>query len=346
MWNIDGVYTIFFYWFFPFAIITSSFSCVIFSTNFFIIPFIWVLIIVPIIDYFIPKLSIPKSKLTNSYSHSAALLAVVPAIFLLLILSLFKIKYLNIDSVDAFCIGLGTGITGGAVGISTAHEFIHRKSKFLRGLGIFLLSVCFYSHFRIEHIYGHHMHVATLNDPATARKGENFYAFLIRCVFLSIVSAWSIEKKILLSKNISIYNYRNRMIQYLLIYLLIVITCFAFTGLKGIIFIFTYALISIILLEVVEYIQHYGLKRENINNELEKYSPSHSWNSRHSIADWSTFNLGLHSEHHSIANKEYPLLSHDEKPKEMPANYPTMILMALIPPIWFMVMDKKLNLRN
>tara|TARA_Y100001970_G_scaffold169663_1_gene207410 strand:+ start:1270 stop:2310 length:1041 start_codon:yes stop_codon:yes gene_type:complete len=346
LWNIDGVYTIFFYWFFPFAIIISSFSCVIFSTNFFIIPFIWVLIIVPIIDYFIPKLSIPKSKLTNSYSHSAALLAVVPAIFLLLILSLLKIKYLNIDSVDAFCIGLGTGITGGAVGISTAHEFIHRKSKFLRGLGIFLLSVCFYSHFRIEHIYGHHMHVATLNDPATARKGENFYAFLIRCVFLSIVSAWSIEKKILLSKNISIYNYRNRMIQYLLIYLLIVITCFAFTGLKGIIFIFTYALISIILLEVVEYIQHYGLKRENINNELEKYSPSHSWNSRHSIADWSTFNLGLHSEHHLIANKEYPLLSHDEKPKEMPANYPTMILMALIPPIWFMVMDKKLNLRN
>ncbi len=70
------------------------------------------------------------------------------------------------------------------------------------------------------------------------------------------------------------------------------------------------------------------------------------WNSRHSIADWSTFNLGLHSEHHSIANKEYPLLSHDEKPKEMPTNYPTMILMALIPPIWFMVMDKKLNLRN
>ena len=106
------------------------------------------------------------------------------------------------------------------------------------------------------------------------------------------------------------------------------------------------AIISIILLEVVEYIQHYGLKRDIIDNKLEKYNQSHSWNSRHSIADWSTFNLGLHSEHHSIANKEYPLLSHDEKPKEMPANYPTMILMALIPPIWFMVMDKKLNLRN
>ena len=136
------------------------------------------------------------------------------------------------------------------------------------------------------------------------------------------------------------------MFQYFFFHLFILITCFALAGLKGIIFIFSYALISIILLEVVEYIQHYGLKRDIIYNKLEKYNQSHSWNSRHSIADWSTFNLGLHSEHHSIANKEYPLLSHDEKPKEMPANYPTMILLALIPPIWFMVMDKKLNLRN
>ena len=194
--------------FFPFAIITTSFSCVIFSTNFFVIPFIWVLIVVPIIDYFMPKLSVPKSKLTNSIGHSAALLAVVPTILLLLILSLLKIKDASTDAVDALCIGLGAGITGGAVGITTAHEFIHRKSKFLRGLGVMLLSVCFYSHFRIEHIYGHHMHVATFNDPASARKGENFYAFFIRCVFLSIVSAWSIEKKLLLSKNNSISNYR------------------------------------------------------------------------------------------------------------------------------------------
>ena len=168
------------------------------------------------------------------------------------------------------------------------------------------MSVCFYSHFRIEHIYGHHIHVATLNDPATARKGENFYAFLIRCVFLSIVSAWSIEKNILLSKNISIFNYKNRMFQYFIFHLTVLVTCFAFAGFKGIIFIFAYALVSIILLEVVEYIQHYGLKRDIIDNKLEKYNQSHSWNSRHSIADWSTFNLGLHSEHHSIANKEYP----------------------------------------
>ena len=94
-----------FYWFFPFAIIISSFICVIFATNFFIIPFIWVLIVVPIIDYFMPKLSVPKSKLTNSIGHSTALLSVVPTILLLLILSLLKIKGASTDAVDALCIG-------------------------------------------------------------------------------------------------------------------------------------------------------------------------------------------------------------------------------------------------
>ena len=97
------------------------------------------------------------------------------------------------------------------------------------------------------------------------------------------------------------------------------------------------------MLELVEYIQHYGLERKPINQtSLESYNHSHSWNSRHSVADWSTFNLGLHSEHHSIANKPYPLLTHDKKVREMPANYPTMILMALIPPIWFRVIDQKI----
>ena len=113
---------------FPFAIIIQALVA-LFSTNFFI-PFIWVLIIVPIIDYFMPKLSMPKSKLTNSIGHNTALVAVVPTILLLLILSLLKINDASTDFIDSLFIGLGTGITGGAVGITTAHEFIHRKSKF------------------------------------------------------------------------------------------------------------------------------------------------------------------------------------------------------------------------
>ena len=213
----------------------------------------------------------------------------------------------------------------------------------MKGLGISLLALCFYSHFRIEHIYGHHIHVATKNDPATARKGENFYKFLIRCVITGIISAWNIEKNMLIKKQLSIYSINNRMIHYAIFHILLLSICFFVAGIKGIIFILAHSSISIILLEVVEYIQHYGLERKIVNeNKLEKYNHSHSWNSRHSIADWSTFNLGLHSEHHTIANKPYPLLSQEKKTREMPVNYPTMILMALIPPIWFKIIDKKI----
>ena len=100
--------------------------------------------------------------------------------------------------------------------------------------------------------------------------------------------------------------------------------------------------ISIILLELVDYIQHYGLERSKKEGKYEIYGEQHSWNSRHASANWSTFNLGLHSEHHITASKHYPLLSQQQKIMEMPANYPLMIMMALLPPIWFKVMNAKL----
>ena len=331
------------YWFFPLAIITTSYACVLISPYFFILPYVWVLILVPVLELFINKLNKTDNELLYSKGHDASLIIVFPLLFLLLILALLKISYLNLTYYESLFIGLGTGIAGGAVGITTAHELIHRKSKKMKAIGVALLAICFYSHFRIEHIYGHHIHVATKNDPATARKGENFYKFLIRCVVTCYFSAWKIEKDILSKKNLSFFSFKNRMIHYTAFNFLLLLSCFAVAKLNGLIFIFTHSAISIILLEVVEYIQHYGLVRERSNNEtLEKYNHSHSWNSRHSIADWSTFNLGLHAEHHSISNKPYPLLSHGKKIREMPVNYPTMILMALIPPIWFKVIDKKI----
>tara|TARA_B100000686_G_scaffold338647_1_gene411468 strand:- start:928 stop:1932 length:1005 start_codon:yes stop_codon:yes gene_type:complete len=331
------------YWFFPFTIIASSYCCVLFSITWSILPYIWVLIIVPILDLLTPKLNKTNKQLENTLGHNASLIAVVPAMFLLFYLSLIKISNVEISSLGAIAIGLGTGIAGGAIGITTAHELIHRKSKTMRGFGISLLVLCLYGHFRIEHIYGHHIHVATKNDPATARKGENFYSFLIRCIITGVISAWNIEKNILISKKLPVIGIKNRMFHYLIFQVLLISVSYYISGIKGIIYILFHSAISIILLELVEYIQHYGLERKRTNQtSVESYNHSHSWNSRHSVADWSTFNLGLHSEHHSIANKPYPLLTQDKKVREMPANYPTMILMALIPPIWFKVIDQKI----
>ena len=234
-------------------------------------------------------------------------------------------------------------MSGGSIGITTAHEFIHRQNKYMRGIGVVLLVLCCYGHFRIEHVYGHHKHVATKEDPATARRGENFYFYFIRCVINSVISSWNIEKNLLQKKNISTFSLQNRMINYFVLESLFLFLAYVIASFNGLIFVLTHSFVSIMLLELVNYIQHYGLERKMENGKYERFTDHHSWNSRHISANWSTFNLGLHAEHHQSAAKHYPLLSQEEKAIEMPANYSVMLMMALVPPIWFFVMDKRID---
>ena len=330
------------YFIFPFLLITSSSLCIFIDPIWAIAPFIWVLIIVPIIDYFLSNLNKPENKLNEHHLHNFALIIILPGIFFLIFFGLIKVSQSEITFLQAAAIGAAVGMSGGSIGITTAHELIHRNSKKMRGIGVLLLVLCLYGHFRIEHIYGHHKNFATKQDPATARKNENFYFYLIRCVIMSLISSWKIEKKILINKNLSCYSIRNRIFHYFFMELLLLILCFSIAELKGLIFFLIHSAISIILLELVDYIQHYGLERSKKEGKYEIYGEQHSWNSRHASANWSTFNLGLHSEHHITASKHYPLLSQQQKIMEMPANYPLMIMMALLPPIWFKVMNAKL----
>ena len=196
---------------------------------------------------------------------------------------------------------------------------------------------------RQEHIYGHHLNVATKEDPATARRGENFYFYFIRCVINSVISSWNIERDILDRKNIKTFSIQNRMLHYFGLEFLFLVFAYLIADINGLVFVIFHSFVSIILLELVNYIQHYGLERKKENGRYERFTDLHSWNSRHISANWSTFNLGLHAEHHQSASKPYPLLSQEEKAIEMPANYSIMLIMALIPPLWFFVMDRKID---
>jgi len=332
-----------FYLFFPLALIVSSSLGILISPSWSVSPFIWVLIIVPIIDFILPNLNKQDSKLNETKFHNFALIIILPGIFFLIIFGLIKVGQTDISFLEAAAIGAAVGMSGGSIGLTTAHELIHRNNKNMRGIGVLLLVLCLYGHFRIEHIYGHHKYFATKSDPATARKGENFYFFLLRCVTMSLISSWNIEKNLLKNKNLSPYNFKNRIFHYFFIEILLLILSFLIAGSNGLVFILLHSAVSIILLELVDYIQHYGLERPKKNGKYENYQEQHSWNSRHTSANWSTFNLGLHAEHHQTASKHYPLLSHKEKIMEMPNNYPIMIMMALVPPIWFKVMNPKLK---
>ncbi len=332
-----------FYLLTPLVLISASSLGLIISPTWSISPFIWVFILVPLIDILLPYLNKNDEELNENLLHNFSIIIVLPCILFLIILGLIVISNNNFSILVVAALGSAVGMSGGSIGITTAHELIHRQSKLMRSMGVVLLILCLYGHFRIEHVYGHHKNVATKEDPASARKGENFYFYLVRCIINSVISSWNIEKDILHKKNSETFSLKNRMLHYFFLEFLFLLFAYYIAGINGLVFVLFHSIVSITLLELVNYIQHYGLTRNKYNGKYEKFSDYHSWNSRHISANWSTFNLGLHSEHHKSAGKHYPLLSQKEKKMEMPSNYSVMLLMALIPPIWFYVMDRKLT---
>ena len=326
----------------PLILIGASSLGLIINPSWSISPFIWVFVLVPLIDLLLPYLSKQDVDLRENILHNFSILIILPCILFLIIFGLIVVSDSSINILVAASLGAAVGMSGGSIGITTAHELIHRQNKYMRGIGVLLLVLCCYGHFRIEHVYGHHKNVATKEDPATARKGENFYFYFIRCVINSVISSWNIEKNILDKKNINTLSPQNRMLHYFILEIIFLFIAFFIAGINGLIFVIFHSFVSITLLELVNYIQHYGLERKIQNGKYERFTDHHSWNSRHISANWSTFNLGLHAEHHQSASKHYPLLSQEEKVIEMPANYSIMLIMALIPPLWFFIMHKKL----
>ncbi len=250
-------------------------------------------------------------------------------------------------------IGFLTGfalVTGG-IGITVAHELGHKQPWHERLYSkILLMTVC-YMHFFIEHNRGHHVQVATPDDPATARKGESFYAFWFRSVFVGYVHAWKLERERLHKKGLPVWHWHNEMIAFAILPLVFcAFLTYLFGYQDGIInwhipmFFFAQSVLAFTLLELVNYVEHYGiLRRELAPGKYERVNPLHSWNASHLISNFFLFQLQRHSDHHAQAGKRYQILKHYDESPQLPFGYPTMILLALVPPLWFTVMDKRLD---
>lgn len=246
---------------------------------------------------------------------------------------------------------LSTGVITGGIGITVAHELGHKSRRYDQLMAqLILMTVC-YMHFFIEHNLGHHVHVATPNDPATARRGESFYRFWLRTVRDSYRSAWHIERQRLNKKKLPLWSWHNRMIGYIVFPLLFVGLLFISTSFmlqrwawEVIPFFFAQSVVAFSLLELVNYIEHYGLERRQLpSGRYERVSPIHSWNASHMISNFFLFQLQRHSDHHAYASRPYQILRHYNESPQLPAGYPSMILLALIPPLWFKIMDRKLS---
>ena len=238
-------------------------------------------------------------------------------------------------------VALSVGVLGG-VGINTAHELGHKKDSLERWLSKITLAQTWYGHFYIEHNRGHHVRVATPEDPASARMGETVWAFLPRSVWGSLRSSWELEAQRMRRLDKGPFNIRNDVLNAWLMSVVLWGVLVAVFGWTLIPFVVIQAVVGFGLLETVNYLEHYGLLRQkNERGRYERCRPEHSWNSDHIVTNIFLYHLQRHSDHHANPTRRYQTLRSFDGAPNLPSGYSSMILLTLVPPLWRKVMDPR-----
>lgn len=319
---------------------------VLISASWFLGP-IAVFIIVPIGDWVLgrdgenaPEEFVPWLEETKYYRIISYLY--FPLMLASLIMCCWQWTYGGLEWYDKVGLAWTMGMTSG-IGIVAAHELGHKKGSFERWLGKIVLAVPAYGHFYVEHNKGHHVKVATPEDPVSSRMGENVYAYLVRSIPRQIPRAWDIEKKRLARGGKGQFNLDNDVLNAWLITVLIWGVLLAVFGINILPYLLIQAVIGIALLEFVNYLEHYGLLRQKLEDgRYERCSPEHSWNSDNLTTNIFLYQLQRHSDHHANPTRRYQSLRSDVFAPELPGGYATMIAVASFPPLWFKIMDKRL----
>ncbi len=292
---------------------------------------------------------IPKEHNVYDDRHKKQFNFAIYLSFLFLFIYLFSITYLvkfNIasDNLDWYLIfgnALNLGIYIGVIGTNLGHELIHRRRQsFDYKLGLWGLALSWDTAFAIEHVHGHHKNIGTWGDPATARRGENIFMFIFRSSYGSIVNAWSYEKNNMKKQNYITLSMKNRLVSGFFKSIFISSLIWFIGGINAIIIYFIAVLWAKILLETVNYIEHYGLVRK----EGSPVKPFHSWNDNSWMSSFLLFNLNRHSAHHEKGTLPYWRLNTYENYPMLPMGYLSMVYFALlIPPLYHYIMKKKLR---
>jgi len=305
--------------------------------------------LVPLFELFVPvdekNLSAAEEEMIkNDPVYDFLVYAIVPLQWSMIILFLFTIQDPTLTALEIIGRTLSLGVGCGALGINVAHELGHRVNKSEQLMAKILLLSSLYMHFFIEHNRGHHKNVSTDEDPASSRYGESLYAFIPRSMIMGYLSAWKIEAKQMRKEGRSVLSIHNEMIQYQFIQAGLLVAIFLIFGLMPMLYFWIAATIGAISLEIVNYIEHYGLRRKKTGeNSYERTMPIHSWNSSHVLGRLMLFELSRHSDHHYKASRKYQVLKHYEEAPQMPTGYPGMMLLSTIPPLWFYVMHKRID---
>ena len=263
----------------------------------------------------------------------------IPIVFGIFFFSLDKLAFTSSVS-DIIGIILSASIVMATNGINVGHELGHRKSIIARTCSKLLYLPCQYMHFYIEHNFGHHINVATPEDPATARYKQTLYSFWITSVVRTYVSAWVIQLKLLKVSKRNFFSIKNDMVFYTLFQTTFLAFVYYNFGLYLTLLSILMSVISFLFLETINYVEHYGLlRKKEPSGRYERVKPHHSWNSNHTIGRIVLYELTRHSDHHFKSSKKYQVLESLDDCPHLPYGYPTSILLSFIPPLWFSIMN-------
>lgn len=312
------------------------------------LPVYWAYLVIPILELMIKpdeaNLEAAEEEMAKSDKfYDYMLYMIVPLLYSSIIFFLFSLKQKG-STADFIGRTLTMGLLLGAFGINVAHELGHRAKGFEKFMAKMLLLPSLYMHFIIEHNRGHHKKVGTLQDSATSRANEPVFSFYWRTIVNGYKNAWQIANNDRRKRGENVFSFKNEMVAFTLIQIVFIGIIFSLFGWKIGLWYWAAAASGVGLLETVNYIEHYGLQRKEIApGKYERTMPYHSWNSNHVMGRLMLFELSRHSDHHYVASRKYQVLRHHDNSPQMPTGYPGMMILSLIPPLFFYVMKRQMK---
>ncbi|MEY1660611.1 alkane 1-monooxygenase [Isoalcanivorax beigongshangi] len=312
--------------------------------------YIFIFGILPILDYIVGKdpanpdehtevPSLMEEKIYRVYT-----LGMVPVWFGILFWAghVFVTNDYNWIGMLGWIVSIGT--VGGIIAINLAHELIHKDTKLEANAGGLLLASVTYAGFKVEHIRGHHVTVSTPEDASSSQYNQSIYRFLPRAFVHNFINAWRLEAEYLRRKGKKAFSIHNELIWWYGISAALAVAFGLLWGAKGVLFFVGQSFFASLALEIINYIEHYGLHRRLLENgRYERVTPAHSWNSNYLLTNIALFQLQRHSDHHAYAKRRYQVLRHYEESPQLPGGYASMYVLALIPPLWFKIMNPRVE---
>ncbi|MFC3147962.1 alkane 1-monooxygenase [Piscinibacterium candidicorallinum] len=319
---------------------------------------LWYFVIIPALDWLIGKdpanpAEEDEAWLSAERFYKVLTLVCLPLYLALLVWGAWMLVTAPFSWVGMVGWTISMGLVGGVAAINTGHELIHKPTRLEQWAGGLLLAAVSYGSFKVEHIYGHHVDVATPRDGSTARLGETIYGFVPRAFWHNPARAFQLEREAFARRNRRWTPLASELVAWYGASLLYAATCVAVVALftqapwwVGLAYFAGQSVVAIALLEIINFVEHYGLARALVNDgplkgRYERVNVTHSWNSNFALTNLLLFQLQRHSDHHAHASRRYQALRHFDESPQLPAGYATMVVLAAIPPLWRRIMDPR-----